>query len=152
MYKIVSIKGETSLRGEDWEAGKLERVMGFLERWYSGGLKRDNGVRVGTGKLKLAGLILSGSGIPLTPVLTYGITLQDVMYDNESALVSGAVVTYSKRREFLPKPKKILEVVPELPPLRVSKGMPKHILTIVAGKPDMILDVAKQLRVFRKIL
>jgi len=148
MYKIISIEGGVSLRGEDYEVMGSERGIGLLERWYSGGLKRDNGVRVGDGKLKLAGLILSGSGIPLSPVLTYGIGLQDVMYRNKSALVSGAVVTHSERREFFPKPKKILKVVPELPPIRVSEDMPKYMLTIVAEKSGGILDAAKQLRVF----
>ena len=149
MYKIISVKGETSLHGEDYEVGgDLERFIGFLERWYSGGLKRYNGVRLGTGKLKLAGLILSGSGIEMSPDLTYGIALQDIMYYNESASVSGAVVTYSKRREFLSKSKeKVVKTFPELPPIRVSEGMPEHMLTIVAKKSEMILDAAKQLRV-----
>jgi hypothetical protein len=147
MYKIVSYKGETSLHGEDYKVKKLGRAMGFLERWYSGGLKRYNGIKIGTGKLELAGLVLSGSGVSLSPVLTYGITLQDIMYYNESALVSGAVVTYSKRKEFFSKSKKILKVVSELPSVPVPEGMPEHMLTIIAEESDMILDAAKQLRV-----
>jgi len=147
MYKIVSIQGETSLREEDYEVGDSGRIMGFFERWYSGGLERHNGIKLGTGKLELSGLILSGSGVPLSPVLTYGIALQDTMYRNKSALVSGAVVTHSERREFLPKPKKILKVVPKLSPIRVSENMPEYMLTIIAEKSDIILDIAKQLRV-----
>ena len=147
MYKIVSVKGETSFRGEDYKVGDLERFVGFLERWYSGGLKRYNGIRLGTGKLKLAGLILPGSGIEMSPDLTYGIVLQDIMYDNESALVSGAVVTHSERREFFRKSKKVLKMVPEPSRVRVSEKMPEYMLTIFAKKSEMILDAAKKLRI-----
>jgi hypothetical protein len=147
MYKIVSYKGETSLHGEDYKVKKLGRAMGFLERWYSGGLKRYNGIKIGTGKLRLAGLILSGSGIEMSPDLTYGIALQDVMYYNKSALVSGTVVTHSERREFFSKSKKILKVVSELPSVPVSEKMPEYMLTVFAEESDMVLDAAKQLRV-----
>jgi len=148
MKQIIVTPGGPEVREENYKLGSLDRRVGFVEKWYSGGSEGFDGVRADDKWLKLGGFLL-GWGTPMEVDLTHGIIHQDMMYDNRTALVCGAVSTYAKRREFWRESSNFSLCYSRRPPAKVGDAMPSRIMTIFAEESERVFDAAAKLRIVR---
>jgi len=119
-------------------------VLGCLERWYEGGAERRYlGIRVEDEGLELPGLLVPGDGIPLGSVGFFGVGFQDGFYDERSALIGAAVVTYADRREFVRTSRSLVYEPSGRPSIEVSKDMPKRMLTIFSDSEAVVVEAAE---------
>lgn len=116
-------------------------VLGYSESWYSGGHFGFPGIKIDDkDKLEYAHIVAKGQGLYLGEMGFSGIVKHGLFYDEQSFLVNGVVLTNSLRREYFRKGK------PEISDLKVSREMPKQIITLLSEKSERILETAEMLK------
>jgi len=141
------------------------KIIGFLERWRCGGDENSDGIRISEEEFDWTGLLIPGPQDQSFGARgAYGIPFQNIFYDEKSMLMrnTSAIVSYAIKKDVLVvdenyknnlglpnvcysgvSPIKYFDLVKDFDKL------PSGILTIVADTPEIVLQSARELDVFK---